>query len=312
MTAANLYLPPNFEEMGSYPALVIGGPMGACKEQSGGLYAAKLAAGYVTLTWDPLFQGLSQGEPRHQEIPFFRVADFTYAIDYLEMLPYVAADRLGALGICASGGYVANAALTERRIKAVGTVSGANLGRVLREGNLTPSWALTMLDKIAVDNTAIAQNGGQPRAQDIVPIVPPSVEAAKEQGMGDIDWVQASAYYRQPPHMAAGSPNKLLLISTRSAYGWDAFHLADHLLTQPLHIIVGGVPGLIGSYRDGFTLLDKAASKERAITVMPGVTHVDLYWKEPCISDAVKELASFFNQHLSLGASLVETVEKLF
>ena len=42
--------------------------------------------------------------------------------------------RIGVLGICGGGGYTINAAMTERRIKAIGTVTGANYRRLMREG----------------------------------------------------------------------------------------------------------------------------------------------------------------------------------
>ena len=60
-----------------------------------------------------------------------RVKDFSIVVDYLTTLPYVDAGRIGVLGICGGGGYAINAAMTERRIKAIGTVTGANYGGVL-------------------------------------------------------------------------------------------------------------------------------------------------------------------------------------
>lgn len=63
-----------------------------------------------------------------------RVKDFSIVVDYLTTLPYVDAGRIGVLGICGGGGYAINAAMTERRIKAIGTVTGANYGRLMREG----------------------------------------------------------------------------------------------------------------------------------------------------------------------------------
>ena len=48
-----------------------------------------------------------------------------------------------------------------------------------------------------------------------------------------------------------------------SVIGFDAFHLADTLLTQPLQIIVGSKQGAFGSYKDGHELYEKAASEKR-------------------------------------------------
>jgi hypothetical protein len=46
----------------------------------------------------------------------------------------VDAERIGAMGICAGAGYTSNAAINDRRIKAVGTVSAVNIGSMFRNG----------------------------------------------------------------------------------------------------------------------------------------------------------------------------------
>lgn len=65
--------------------------------------------------------------------------------------------------------------------------------------------------------------------------------------------------------------------SLDKAIAFDAFHLAELLLTQPLHIVIGDKVGAFGSYRDGFELFRKAASKQKSIQVVQGSSHYDLY-----------------------------------
>ncbi|MFH4338929.1 dienelactone hydrolase family protein, partial [Acinetobacter baumannii] len=82
--------------------------------------AEKLAEqGYVTLAFDASYQGESEGAPRYMEEPAARGGDIRSAGDYLTTLSYIDEERIGVLGVCAGGGYAVNAAMTERRIKAV-------------------------------------------------------------------------------------------------------------------------------------------------------------------------------------------------
>ncbi|MFE2210817.1 alpha/beta hydrolase [Streptomyces canus] len=60
--------------------------------------------------------------------------DIRCAVDFLSNHPQVDPDRIGALGVCAGGGYTVSAAQTEARIKAVGTVSAFDVGSARREG----------------------------------------------------------------------------------------------------------------------------------------------------------------------------------
>ena len=56
--AGNLFLPKNMKEGDKYPAIIVGHPMGAVKEQSANLYATKMAErGFVTLSIDLSFWG---------------------------------------------------------------------------------------------------------------------------------------------------------------------------------------------------------------------------------------------------------------
>ena len=80
--------------------------------------------------------------------------------------------------------------------------------------------------------------------------------------MTDIDIVEAVEYYTTPRGQSVNSPNKLNFTSMGSVIGFDAFHLADTLLT-PAQIIVGSKQGAFGSYKDGHELYEKATSEKK-------------------------------------------------
>ena len=95
--AANVYTPKNYNPAKSYAAVVVAHPNGGVKEQVAGLYAQRLAeAGYITMAADASFQGASSGEPRHQDIPYFRTEDIHGMMDYISQYPGVEKNRIGA------------------------------------------------------------------------------------------------------------------------------------------------------------------------------------------------------------------------
>lgn len=294
--AANLHLPVGFDESKRYPAIVVAHPISSCKEQTAAIYAGKLAElGYVCVAFDASTQGVSGGLGSYLEDPATRVEDFRCAVDYLVTLDFVDDARIGVLGICGGGGYAVNAAMSERRFKAVATVVGANYGRLCREGDLSADAAIKALEAIAAQRSAEAR--GAETA--ITSYIPGSKAQLESLGITDIDVVEAVDYYTTPRGQKAGSPNRLNVTSTGAAFTWDAFHLAEKLLTQPLQIIVGGgQTGAFGSYRDGFELFNKAASKMKNILVVPGASHYDLYDKPDCVGQAVARLKDFYAEVL--------------
>lgn len=294
--AAILQFPQDFDEKKKYAAIVCAHPISSCKEQtSGHIYGKQLAeAGFVTLAFDASYQGESGGEPRYLEDPAMRVEDFRCAADYLTTLDYIDENRIGVLGICGGGGYAANAAMTERRFKAVGTVVAANYGRIMREGDYTAGAAIKTLETIAQQRTAQARGA---KAL-IIGYIPNSQEERAAAGMNDIDIIEAIDYYKTPRGQSPNSPNRLRFDSLDKVIAFDAFHLAEHLLTQPLMIIVGDRPGAFGSYRDGYELFNKAASQDKHIHVVQGASHYDLYDQPKATGEALEQLIPFFRKHL--------------
>lgn len=288
--AGDLHLPQNFDHTLKYPAVVCVHPGSSVKEQTAGLYANQLAKNsFVALTFDASFQGESGGEPRFLEDPATRVEDIRCAIDFLTTLTFIDNDRIGALGICAGGGYAANAAISEKRIKAIATVVGTNTSRAFREAN-----PMETLKAVAQQRT-IEANGNEILINNWIP---DSADEAKQAGLKEMDLLEAIDYYRTPRGQHPNSCNKLLFTSMSNLIMFDAFHLAEHYLTQPLLVIVGDKVGGFGSYRDGFDLYNKAASINKKIHVVKGASHYDLYDHPEATKEALEHIIPFLKENL--------------
>lgn len=294
-TAADLYLPPDFDEQKRYPAIVSTHPIGSCKEQTAGnVYAKGLAAaGFVVLVPDASFQGASGGEPRFIEDPAIRVSDIRFAVDYLQSLSYVDSDRIGAIGVCGGGAYTIHAGITDHRLKALVSITGVNYGRLIREG-FAQFKPLELAQGIARMRTAQAQGSATEPAD----LLPASVAAATAAGITDIDVLEATEYYKtvrgQQPHGAT----RQLMSFTGAAMGWDAFLHAEVLLTQPLMVVIGDKAGGFGAYRDGWEIYGRAASTDKHIVVAEGWSHYDLYDKAEPVAIAMASVVPFFQRTL--------------
>ena len=132
---AALFLPQDMKADVKYPAIIVGHPMGAVKEQSANLYATKMAErGFVTLSIDLTYWGESGGEVRNAVSPDMYAETFSAAVDFLGTRTFVDRERIGTIGICGSGSFAVSAAKTDPRLKAVATVSMYDMGSAARNG----------------------------------------------------------------------------------------------------------------------------------------------------------------------------------
>jgi fermentation-respiration switch protein FrsA (DUF1100 family) len=288
--SAVVNFPDGFDDRRTYPAIVVSHPGGGVKEQTAGTYAKKLAEhGFVTIAYDASYQGESSGEPRQLENPYIRTEDVSAVIDYLTTLPYVDKTHIGAMGICAGAGYTANAAIQDRRIKAVGTVSAVNIGSMFRNGwenNIKSADALPLID--AGSNARTSDASGAAVAT--MPLAPLTEKDAPNEELR-----QAWEYYHTSRAEYATAPGFATLRSLNQIITYDAYHMAETYLTQPLLIVAGSQAGSKWMSDD---LFDRAASKDKALHLVEGANHMDLYDGQKFVEEAISVLAPFFQAKL--------------
>lgn len=289
--AANVYTPADYDPSKKYPAIAVAHPNGGVKEQVVGLYAQHLAEnGFIAIAADAAYQGASGGLPRHVDKPQNRVEDIRGMADYISRYEGVDPDRLGVLGICGGGGYTLKAAQSDKRFKAVATLSMFNSGEVRRNG-FQKSQLNTIQERLEQATKARAQEaaGGEIIYAGVASIT--DEEIAKT--ATDLYREGYVYYYRTHAH-----PNSTFLYTMSSLLDlmtWDATTNMD-LINQPLLMMAGSKADTKYMTDEAFAKAINAKNKE--LFLIDGATHIQTYWKPEYVSQAVKKLVSFFQTNL--------------
>lgn len=106
--------------------------------------------------------------------------------------------------------------------------------------------------------------------------------------------VQAVDYYRTPRAFHPRSTNRAVFSLLDRRVSFFPFQLMNELMTQPLLIISDEISDTIQYSREA----SEAACGPKELYLVKGATHVDMYDKEPYVSEAVVKLASFFADNL--------------
>lgn len=290
--AANVYVPAGYDESKSYPAIVVAHPNGGVKEQVAGKYAQILAEhGYITLAFDAAYQGGSEGMPRNTDKPANRVEDIHRAADILATFPGVDRTRMGILGICGGGGYTMKAVQTDKRFKAVATLSMFNTGLVRRNGFLDGQTATIQerLRQACEARQKEAEGGEVLYTANMCEL--PEEEADKLA----YDLYRDGYYYYGKTHAHPKSTFSYTVSSNIELMAFDAANGAE-LIDQPLLMIVG-------SMADTFYLTEKVfaaatGTNDKELCQIPGATHIETYWKPEYVQQITEKLTAFFGSKL--------------
>jgi hypothetical protein len=286
--AADLYQPKNTS--GRLAALVIGGPFGAVKEQSSGLYAQTMAErGFVTLAFDPSYTGESGGEPRNVASPDINTEDFSAAVDYLGLLPFVDRGRIGIIGICGWGGMALNAVAVDKRVKAVAVSTMYDMTRVMSRGyndSVTPEQRTQALEQLSRQRWQDAEKGG--------PSYGPVMNELKG---GEAQFlVDYHDYYRTPRGFhprAVNSNGSWTLTTPLSFMNMPILTYIAEISPRPVLFIHGEK-----AHSRYFSETAYAAAEEpKELMIIPRANHTDLYDRVDVIP--FDKLTAFFRAHLA-------------
>lgn len=274
-------------------AVVIAHPMTGVKEQTSADYARALSkAGFYALTFDAAYQGESTGEPRGLEDPSQRAEDVKAAVSYLTtQKELVNPEKIGVLGICASGGYTSYAAQSDARIKALATVSAACVGAMTRNGGVhegmkeNPTAISGALQAAAQWRTATAQ-GNPPEVQAMFDSRPGKLPADADPFFKD-----ASEYYGTGRGHHERSTQKMPLSSYDLMVPYDSFQFQHLISPRPLLMIAGEKAQTLHYSRDTVA----KAREPKEFFVVGGKNHFDLY---DDLSETGPKLTDFFGKSL--------------
>ncbi|EXA31481.1 hypothetical protein FOVG_17258 [Fusarium oxysporum f. sp. pisi HDV247] len=261
--AGELYAPTDGSPNRRGAAVVVSHPMTGVKEQCAADYARALSkAGFYTLTFDAGYQGK------------------------------VDLEKIGVLGICASGGYSSYAAQSDSRIKALATVSAACVGRMTRNGGLyennkESSEAISRALKAAGEWRTAQAN--QPEKD-----APPMFETDLSKIPNDADsfFKDAAQYYGTNRGQQERCNHKVPPSSYDLMIGYDSFNL-QHLISPRSVLMIAGSE----AQTHHFSKNAIATAKEpKELVTVKGKNHFDLY---DDLSETGPKLVDFFGEALA-------------
>lgn len=289
--AANVYTPADYDPAKKYPTVVVAHPNGGVKEQVAGLYAQRLAEhGYITITADAAYQGASGGMPRSVDKPANRIEDIHGMADYISQYPGVDTARIGLLGICGGGGYSLKAAQTDKRFKALATLSMFDSGRVRRNG-YQDSQIATIQDRLKLASEARAKEAA---TGDVSYSGDANLTDAQIAKLPFELYRQGYAYYWKT-HAHPNSTFRYTTSSLLDLMRFDAQSNMD-LINQPLLMMAGTKADSLYMTESAYKLATGTQNKE--LFLIDGATHIETYWVPRYVEQAMNKLDTFFDKNI--------------
>ena len=283
--AGMLYIPDDYDGR-KLTGIVVCHPAGGVKEQTSGRYSEELSKqGFAALTFDAARQGESEGEPRTLEDPFQRAEDIRSAVTYLATRPFIDGNNIGVLGICAAGSYVSYTAQTDRRMKAVATVNAVDpAGELLAD----PEMRDYLITQAGIMRNFEGKYGGEFRLHNN-PGTVSEAESYPERSM-----------FRESYDYYVTGPNAHPLSDGWGYMHFDVlahFHPFEHMdWIAPRKLLM-----IAGTDADTRHFSEEAvanAGSTAELYNIEGASHMDLYYKDVYVVQAVEKLTQFYRDNL--------------
>lgn len=282
-----LYCQKDMNMAEKHPALIVGAPYGGVKEQGPCIYGSELARrGFVVLTFDQSFMGESGGFPRNVSSPDIFVENFSAAVDYLGLQPFVDRERIGVIGICGSGGFALSAAQMDTRIKAVATMSMYDMNAASRMG-MEKAAVQTAKEQLARQRWVDAENG----YPEYVPFFPeqPIDQVPQELEEPNAEWFRFYALKRGHHPGARGG---FTTTSNLAMMNFPLLSYIDEISPRPILFVVGDRAHSRFFSENAYA----AAAEPKEMVVVEDAEHIDLYDRTDRIP--FEKLADFFSINL--------------
>jgi len=289
----NLFIPKSLKKSTKNPAIIVGHPMGAVKEQSANLYATKMAEqGFVTLSLDLSFWGESEGQPRNAVSPDIYAEDFSAAVDFLGTRQFVDRNRIGVIGICGSGSFAISAAKIDPRLKAIATVSMYDMGAANRNG-LKHSATLEQRKKVlegAAEQRYVEFLGGETKYTSGTVDKLDKNSTAIEREFYDFYRTPRGEF--TPKEQSPELTTHPTLTSNVKFLNFYPFADIETISPRPMLFIAGENAHSREFSEEAY----KLAAEPKELYIVPGAGHVDLYDRVNLIP--FDKLTSFFSKYL--------------
>jgi fermentation-respiration switch protein FrsA (DUF1100 family) len=288
-----LFTPKDLKKNTKNPAIIVGHPMGAVKEQSSNLYATKLAEqGFVTLAIDISFWGESEGKLRNAVLPEMYAESFSAAVDFLRTQAVVDKERIGVLGICGSGSFVISAAKIDPRMKAIATVSMYDMGAANRNA-LQKSLTLEQrkeIIKAAAEQRDVEFAGGKIEYTG-------GTDLKLDENTHPIqkefyDFYRTSRGEFTPKGSSPKVTTRPTLSSNTKFMNFYPFNDIETISPRPMMFITGDRAHSKEFSEEAY----KLAGEPKQLVIVPNAGHVDLYDRASLIP--FDKLTSFFKENL--------------
>lgn len=291
--AGHLFIPKDFNRNEKHPAIIIGHPMGAVKEQSADVYASNMAdKGFVTLAIDISYWGESEGEPRNAVLPDLYAEDFSAAVDFLGTRNFVDKENIGIIGVCGSGSFVISAAKIDPRMKAIATVSMYNMGDANRNA-LNHSQTIEQRKQLILEaaNQRYAEftDGETKYTSGTVKKLDENSHPIQKEFF---DFYRTSRGEFTPKGVTKETTTHPTLSSNTKFMNFYPFNDIETISPRPMLFITGDESHSIEFSQDAY----RKAAEPKELYVIPGAGHVDLYDRLDLIP--FDKLDSFFKENL--------------